>query len=104
NGQIITEIPLLFQTEMIKANMEDRKTMTRRTKGLEKLTNHYFQSLVHHATGRYTFVENGNYSPKDEDVVEIKSPYGKPGDLLWVRETFCKRFSYDQIRTEKGDR
>lgn len=90
DGHIITEIPLLFQTEMVQAVAEDRKTQTRRTRGLEGLDNHYFQSLVHHAYGHFTFVDKGNYSPKKEDVKVATPPYGKPGDLLWVRETFTE--------------
>lgn len=90
----IKGIPILFQTEMVQAILDGRKTQTRRTKGLEKLTNQYFQSLVHHATGRFTFVEIGNHSPKNEDVMEVKCPYGKPGDLLYVRENW-RLYNYD---------
>lgn len=79
--------PILYQTEMVQAIEAGTKSMTRRTKGLEKLTNHYFQSLVHHATGKFTFVENGNYSPKESDVIVINCPFGQVGDILWVRET-----------------
>jgi hypothetical protein len=76
---------------MVQALLSGSKTMTRRTKGLENLGNHYFQSLILHATGKFTFVENGNYSPSKEDVFIAKFPYGQEGDVLWVRETFQKR-------------
>lgn len=83
-------IPILFSTEMVKAIEKGTKTQTRRTKGLQKITNHYFQSLVHHATGKFTFVKNGNYSPREDDIIEVKCPYGQVGDVLWVRESFIK--------------
>lgn len=84
--------PILFQPEMVQANLAGRKTMTRRTTGLNKINQnpdgYYFQSLVLHATGRYTFAPQGNYNPSVSDIIEVKCPYGKPGDYLWVRETW----------------
>lgn len=82
-------IPILFSTPMVQAILSNQKYQTRRTNGLEKLNNHYFQSMVHHYTGKFTFVENGNFNPEEKDVVEVQCPYGKVGDVLWVRETTC---------------
>ncbi|MCZ8144884.1 hypothetical protein [Flavobacterium sp.] len=79
--------PILFSTPMVQAILSNQKFQTRRTNGLDKLTNHYFQSMVHHYTGKFTFVENGNFNPEEKDVIEVKCPYGKVGDVLWVRET-----------------
>lgn len=90
--------PILFQPEMVQANLAGRKTMTRRTSGLKKINQnpdgYYFQSLVLHATGRYTFAPQGNYNPSVSDIIEVKCPYGKPGDYLWVRETWQQRNEY----------
>lgn len=83
-------IPILFSEPMVQAILSNQKFQTRRTKGLQKLTNHYFQSMVHHYTGKFTFVENGNFNPDEKDVIKVKCPYGQVGDVLWVRETFVK--------------
>lgn len=80
------ETPILFSTAMVQAILAGRKTMTRRVvKGSD---DHYYQSLVNHASSKHTFVLNGNYNPSENDVCEIKCPYGQVGDLLWVRETW----------------
>lgn len=87
--------PILFGTGMVRAITENRKSMTRRTLGLDKINQDpgawYFQSLVLHATGRYTFAPTGNYNPAESDIIQVKCPYGKPGDILWVREAWQKR-------------
>lgn len=57
-------IPILFNTEMVQALLAGRKTMTRRTKGLD----------------------NVNFNCTDL----IKCAYGQVGDVLWVRETFAE--------------
>ena len=68
---------------MVQAILAGRKTQTRRVvKGLESLKNPYFQSLVQHATGSITFS-----SLESNEAIEPKNPYGKVGDVLWVRET-----------------
>jgi len=92
-GHIITETPILFQTEMVQANMEGRKTQTRRTKGLDYLndpsTFNCFDSLEHVVSldgkNRHGVMLNIKDSSRG---IFVRYPYGKPGDLLWVRETW----------------
>ena len=87
------QLPILFSTPMVQAIKENRKTMTRRTAGLEKVNenpdNYYFQSLVLHASGRYTFAPlNVPTNFIDESCIVIAKPRYQVGDKLWVRETF----------------
>jgi hypothetical protein len=69
------ERPILFSGPVIPAILEDQKTQTRRIikpqpdeDGLAKVINGPWQ---------------------DTDGRSYRCPYGKPGDILWVRETFC---------------
>ena len=86
------ELPILFSTPMVKALQENRKTMTRRTAGLEKVNenpnDYYFQSLVLHATGEFTFAPIlPNEIPLKDRIITCKPRY-RVGDKLWVRETY----------------
>lgn len=81
------EIPILFSTPMVQAILAGNKTQTRRIVKPQPVDS-YFQSLVHHASGRFTFVKNGNYNPTQNDVLEVKCPYGQSGDIIWVRENY----------------
>ena len=85
------ELPVPFSTDMVQAINKDLKQMTRRTSGLERVNenpdNWFFQSLVLHASGRFTFGKVGEYNPKPEDIIECK-PRFNVGDQLWVKETY----------------
>ncbi len=80
-------IPLLFSTPLAFANMIGMKTETRRDRDLDEINNHPDQwklLIIDH--GKMEFV----FSRKDViplDTRAIKSPFGKPGDVLWQRET-----------------
>lgn len=75
------ERPILFSTEMVKAILEGRKSQTRRimkpqpeySSGMEKWVLYPKQ----HPTVYADLIVANNYCP-----------YGKPGDVLWVRETW----------------
>jgi hypothetical protein len=63
--------PILYQTEMVKAILEGKKTKTRRSVKMppDRIWSH---------SNRF-YGESGR---------EYKCPYGKVGDVLWVRETW----------------
>jgi len=82
------EIPILFSTPMVQAILEGRKTMTRRIINPQPddsgLWNDdlYPCSLDSDLKGW-----NGTVDETGESK-EFNCRYGKPGDVLWVRETF----------------
>lgn len=64
------EKPILFSTDMVRAILEGRKTMTRRAVKM------YHQDDHPNRQNAKWFEENKT------------CPYGKPGDILWVKESF----------------
>lgn len=97
------ERPILFSTEMVQAIMAGRKTQTRRVVKPQP-------EPVKDAPGRWKFLMKKNGRMQAGSNVETKDlnskffgilefcPYGQPGDVLWVRETFC-RLSPEHIIT-----
>lgn len=96
----MTERPILFSAEMVRAILAGRKTQTRRVIKPQP-QGHYWETLPGYqlkhteavmANGkvavmfRHTIPQNP--SPSFENAW-ITCPYGQPGDALWVREGFA---------------
>ena len=105
SGALITEIPLLFSTEMIQANLDGRKTQTRRTKGLELRNENPNDWTRQGARTLKMFPDFNSFDKKinsypgfeflkvngqEEGKTQITRPRFTPGDLLWFRETWLK--------------
>jgi len=93
SGATVTERPILFSTDMVKVNMEGRKTQTRRNvnpqpdKGFNPGTYGGIPCI-----GNFSLLHSCKSA--EESALILKkfkySPYGNQGDLLWVRETWRK--------------
>lgn len=92
----IKERPILMNAEMVRAVLEDRKTNTRRI--VKPQPPSYIDELHGYELRKrapYTLedFETGcvvGYGFEDDNDVLYKLPYGRVGDRLWVRETFCE--------------
>jgi len=84
NSTDMKHIPILFSTAMVQAIQAGRKTQTRR---------------VVKPRSYICDVEDGiPYEMTEDDSQPIKCPYGQPGDVLWVRETWatCQPYGPDE--------
>lgn len=80
--QLMRDIPILFQGAMVRANLNGTKTMTRRiAKGMPGPGGYRVGGTLIGPGGR-----------------PIKSPYGLPGDRLWVREAWRVGAKFDNIK------
>lgn len=78
----MTERPILFSAPMVRAIIGGRKTQTRRV--VKPQSPHGYSGDMLDGSVLYVVNEHGDVS----DLTQIRCPYGQPGDLLWVRETW----------------
>jgi hypothetical protein len=97
------QLPILFSTPMVQAILEGRKTQTRRLTNLHLINQNaanwvprIFKNIApgREAYGQYHFQTKKGHqrvafdSPDGKAIEFADCPYGKKGDILWVRETF----------------
>jgi hypothetical protein len=80
-------IPILFSTKMVQAILEGRKTQTRRvikTLAWDEGFNFYKFHAPKETQADFAFC----HDPSKSKMLLSQCPYGHPGDVLWVRETW----------------
>jgi hypothetical protein len=92
--------PIIFSTEMVKAILEGRKTVTRRVVNCELnkihglgnpkklLADWPLSRIIDFTDGILTYSYQTDVD--DSTSSKVKSPYGKLRDVLYVRESFCQ--------------
>ncbi|KPV55045.1 hypothetical protein SE17_00145 [Kouleothrix aurantiaca] len=80
--------PIAFQEKMVQAYQKRRKTQTRRTRGLTDINRDpdaWYPTIMSVFLDRFAVT----FQHRTQDTTRIVfCPYGKPGDALWVRETY----------------
>jgi len=91
------ELPILFSAPMVRATIEDRKKVTRRTRGLDKINESpgMWSLLSSPAVDAACFRRYCGDGEWEETLA--KCPYA-PGDRLWVRECFSFEHCYMGIK------
>jgi hypothetical protein len=94
-GRVIKEIPVLFSGSMVKAIKSGGKTETRRIIKNVEITPGVLPGAWNYQWKKGKEYKSGFCIPKrvfnDPFLGIIEAcPFGKPGDLLWVRENWTK--------------
>lgn len=89
-GGVTVEKPILFNTEMVKAILAGRKTMTRRLVKPQPWFESGYDYPYEDVLGIFWKKEKSylNVGKLIKDLT-ANCPY-QPGDILWVRETWCR--------------
>jgi hypothetical protein len=94
------EHPILFSGPMIRAIIDDKKTVTRR---LMKPQPAYVWGWGVTRSDPEHFSAHVRYPGGHQPDPWARCPYGKAGDRLWVRETWAVDAPLDQVRRERED-
>lgn len=90
------DIPILYSTEMVRALLDGRKTQTRRLNGLENQNENPSMwklagDVYDPAWDEGDWKSCCDFQSLDTSIMSLaQCPYGQPGDILWVRESFFK--------------
>ncbi len=93
----MTDHPILFNVEMVRAILDGHKTMTRRVVKPQPPNDTYKLCTCVSTTGdkrnegkqHWVSIGDDGYSVIDGSQPYFTRPYGIIGDMLWVRETWC---------------
>ncbi|MEL1719668.1 morphogenetic protein [Klebsiella variicola] len=93
----MTERGMIFNGEMVRAILDGRKTQTRRIMTVQPESSEFGLRYIAESS---LAKEVGMYFWSQSDACGMKArskpfacPYGKPGDRIWVRETWSSDFA-----------
>ena len=101
------ERPIPFRDDMVRAILAGRKTQTRRVvkpqptalvSGWSDGAEPGDVVILQPASWPHRLAESKGRNKRaagDLTPTRIACPYGEPGDLLWVKETWCESFAWD---------
>ncbi|MBJ2228545.1 hypothetical protein JFT67_05750 [Pseudomonas simiae] len=89
----IKERPILFSAPMVRALLDGRKTVTRRPVKVQP----HIDASGNFCVGNSNYGQDGYGKPVTKHFVNGCCPFGKPGDRLWVRETWAADAQVDAI-------
>lgn len=96
----MTEKPILFNGEMVRAILDGRKTQTRRVIESPRRS-HPEVVFLDHGKGWWPYPsDDGESENCDGMEYPIACPYGHPEDRLWVRETTRENLIGSESMTE----
>ncbi|CRM40539.1 hypothetical protein [Pseudomonas sp. 37 R 15] len=87
------ERPVLFAAPMVRAILEGRKTVTRRPVKVQP----HIDASGNFCVGNSNYGQDGYGKPVTKHFVNSCCPFGKPGDRLWVRETWAADAQVDAV-------
>ena len=88
----IKERPILFNAHMVRAILEGRKSVTRRVIKEQP----HIDTSGNFCVGRSNYGQDGYGNPVTKHFINGCCPHGKPGERLWVRETW-QAFFDDEV-------
>lgn len=101
----LKESPMLFSTPMVIAADNETKTETRRTRGLETFNvdpaEWQFKQMSMLPDGKLHACFIPTNPESVQGIFSAPFPYGKVGDLIWVRETHAFHFMWEGIPVKK---
>ncbi len=89
----IKERPILFSAPMVRAILDCRKTVTRRPVKVQP----HIDASGNFCVGRSNYGQDGYGKPVTKHFIKDCCSYGKPGDRLWVRETWAADAQVDAV-------
>jgi hypothetical protein len=84
------ERPIIFSSPMIQALLDGRKTQTRRLMKPRPAAGFLDWGVID-VVPQWPQQDGVRWFMADGLSELIRCPHGKPGDVLWVKETFCLR-------------
>jgi len=99
------ELPLLLKPDLAQKVHDGLKTQTRRPMNPQP-SNHYWEALPEYQH-RHALVDTSKglcarfshyYSGQEDDVQWVKSPFGQPGDVLYVKEMWAYGSEYTKSK------
>jgi hypothetical protein len=92
----VKERPILFSAPIVRALLDGSKTQTRRIVQPHRADDAFV--LLDHGDGWWPYrSEDGESANVDNMEYAFNCPYGKPGDRLWVRETWKAHTTFDHL-------
>jgi hypothetical protein len=90
----VKQSPILFSAPMVRAILAGNKTQTRRLVKPQPAADfvpqigEYYRALVDEVSGEQSPEAFARFGASDENE-DFPCPFGRPGDVLWVREAYA---------------